>query len=51
MADFVTSPHAAFGRKLAKLRGSVKDAFSNETTMKNTDWPKATSSTRLYYYT
>ena len=26
MVDFVTSLHATFGRKLAKLRGSVEDA-------------------------
>ena len=32
MADFVTSVPATFGRKLAKLRGSVEDAFLNETT-------------------
>ena len=30
MADFVTSLHSTFGRELAKLRGSVKDAFLNE---------------------
>ena len=30
MADFVTSLHATFGRKFAKLRGSMKDAFFNE---------------------
>ena len=29
MVDFVTSLHATFGRKLAKLRGSVEDAFFN----------------------
>ena len=29
MVDFVTSLHATFGRKLAKLRRSVKDAFSS----------------------
>ena len=27
MADFVTSLHATFGRKLARIRESVKDAF------------------------
>ena len=31
MADFVTSLHTTFGRKLAKPRGSVKEAFLNET--------------------
>ena len=30
MADFVTSLHATVGQKLAKLRGSVKDASLNE---------------------
>ena len=30
MVDFVTSLHATFGRKLAKLRGSVEDAVFNE---------------------
>ena len=30
MVDFVTSLHAIFGRKLAKLRGSVEDAVFNE---------------------
>ena len=30
MDDFVTSLHATFGRKLAKLRGSVEDAVFNE---------------------
>ena len=29
MVDFVTSLHATFGRKLAKLRGSVEDAVFN----------------------
>ena len=32
MVDFVTSQHATFGRKLAKLRGSVEDAVFNEIT-------------------
>ena len=32
MADFMTSLQAAFGRKLAKLRESVEDAFFNENT-------------------
>ena len=27
LADFVTSLHATFGRKLARIRESVKDAF------------------------
>ena len=36
MADFVTSLHATFGRKLAKLRGSVEDAFLNENAKKKT---------------
>ena len=30
MVDFVTSLHATFGRKLAKLRGSVEDAVFTE---------------------
>ena len=30
MADFVTSLHATFGRKLVKLRGSVEDAVFNK---------------------
>ena len=30
MADFVTSLHATFGRKMTKLRGSVEDAVVNE---------------------
>ena len=30
MGDFVTLLHATFGRKLAKLRGSVEDAVFNE---------------------
>ena len=30
MVDFVTSLHATFGRKLAKLRGSMEDAVCNE---------------------
>ena len=30
MVDFVTSPHATFGRKSAKLRGSVEDAVFNK---------------------
>ena len=30
MVDFVTSLHATFGRKLAKLQGSVEDAVFNE---------------------
>ena len=30
MVDFVTSLHAAFGPKLAKLRGSMEDAVFNE---------------------
>ena len=30
MADFVTSLHATFGLKLAKLCGSVEDALWNE---------------------
>ena len=30
MVDFVTSLHATFGRKLAKLRGSVEDAGRRE---------------------
>ena len=30
MADFVTSLLATFGRKLAKLREFVKNAFFNE---------------------
>ena len=30
MVDFVTSLHATFGRKLAKLRGSVEDAVFNK---------------------
>ena len=30
MVDFVTSLHATFGRKLAKIRGSVEDAVVNE---------------------
>ena len=30
MVDFVTSLHATFGRKFAKLRGSVEDAVFNE---------------------
>ena len=30
MVDFVTSLHATFGRKLAKLRGSVEDVVFNE---------------------
>ena len=30
MVDFVTSLHGHFGRKLAKLRGSVEDAVFNE---------------------
>ena len=34
MVDFVTSLHATFGRKLAKLRGSVEDAVFNENTPK-----------------
>ena len=29
MVDFVTSLHATFGRKLAKLRRSVEDAVFN----------------------
>ena len=29
MRDFVTSLHAIFGRNLAKLRGSVEEAFLN----------------------
>ena len=30
MVDFVTSLHATFGRKLAKLLGSVEDVVFNE---------------------
>ena len=30
VVDFVTSLHVTFGRKLAKLRGSVEDAVFNE---------------------
>ena len=30
MVDFVTSLHATFGRKLAKLRGSLEDAVFNK---------------------
>ena len=30
MVDFVTSLHTTFGRKLAKLRGSVEDVVFNE---------------------
>ena len=30
MVDFVTSLHATFGRKLAKLRGFVEDAVFNK---------------------
>ena len=30
MVDFVTSLHATFGRKLAKLRRSVEDVVFNE---------------------
>ena len=30
MFDFVTSLHASFGRKLAKLRGSMEDTVFNE---------------------
>ena len=30
MVDFVTSLHATFGRKLAKLRGFVEDTVFNE---------------------
>ena len=30
MVDFVTSLHAIFGQKLAKLRGSVEDAVFNK---------------------
>ena len=36
MVDFVTSLHATFGRKLAKLRGSMEDAGVNEKANKNT---------------
>ena len=32
MVDFVTTLHATFGGKLAKLRGSVEDAVFNENT-------------------
>ena len=32
MVDFVMLLHATFGRKLAKLRGSVEDAVFNENT-------------------
>ena len=42
MVDFVTSLHATFGRKLAKLRGSVEDAVfnknANEKTPKDVKW-------------
>ena len=30
MVDFVTSLHATFGRKMAKLRGYVEDAVFNK---------------------
>ena len=30
MVDFVTSLHATFGRKLAKLHGYVEDVVFNE---------------------
>ena len=30
MVDFVTSLHATFGWKLAKIRGAVEDAVFNE---------------------
>ena len=46
MVDFVTSLHAIFGRKLAKLRGSVEDAVLMKTQMKNTLRRKMRSSTR-----
>ena len=46
MVDFVTSLHATFGRKLAKLRGSVEDAVLMKTQMKNTKRRKMRSSTR-----
>ena len=32
MVDFVTSLHATFGRKLAKLRGSVEHVVFHENT-------------------
>ena len=46
MVDFVTSLHATFGRKLAKLRGSVEDAVLMKTQMENTKRRKMRSSTR-----
>ena len=46
MLDFVTSLHATFGRKLAKLRGSVEDAVFNENANGNTKSGKMRSSTR-----
>ena len=36
ITDFVTSLHAIFGRKLAKIRGSVEAAFFNENANDNT---------------
>ena len=35
MTNFVTSVHATFGRKLARLRGFVKDALLNENANEN----------------
>ena len=35
MVDFVTSLHATFGRKLAKLRGAVEDAVFNQNANEN----------------
>ena len=47
MVDVVTSLHATFGRKLAKLRGSVENVVFNENANKKTQKRRKTrSSTR-----
>ena len=46
MIDFVTSLHATFGRKLAKLRGSVEDAVLMKMQMENIKRRKMRPSTR-----
>ena len=46
MIDFVTSLHATFGRKLAKLRGCVEDAIFNENA--NVENTKRCKNQKLY---